>query len=1117
MRSRVVDPATTAVAAPAEGAAVARACWYKDAIVYQLHIKAFFDSNDDGIGDFRGLAEKLDYVKDLGVNTVWLLPFYPSPLKDDGYDVADYRNVHPNYGTRGDFRDFVREAHRRELRVITELVINHTSDQHPWFQAARRAPKGSTKRNFYVWSDDPSTYSGTRIIFTDTEKSNWAWDDVAQAYYWHRFFSHQPDLNFDNPQVLKAVYRVMRFWLDMGVDGFRLDAIPYLVEREGTNNENLPETHAVLKELRALVDADYPDVLLLAEANQWPEDVREYFGDGDECHMAYHFPLMPRMYMAMAQEERHPITEIMAQTPDIPETCQWAIFLRNHDELTLEMVTSKERDYMYNMYAADKRARINLGIRRRLAPLLENDVGRIKLMNSLLLSMPGSPILYYGDEIGMGDNIYLGDRDGVRTPMQWRPERNAGFSRADPQRLYLPPIMDPIYGYEAVNVEAQAREPASLLNWTRRMLAVRKGLAAFGRGTLTFLRPANRKILAYLRQHEDEIVLCVANLARSAQPCELDLAKFKGHVPIELLGRTAFPPVGEQAYMMTLAGHGFLWFRLARSEEVPAQHDEQRPRAELPVLVLFDGWASLFRDRVVPWRMTMSDKVRAQTEREVLPEFVAGRRWFAAKGASIRRVEIADHVEWKPNERSFLVTLARVEDAAGETQTYFLPLTLAWEDDDEERMRALATYTIAKVRQQAQVGVLADAFADDAFVRALVAAVGSGLDLPAARGRLRFAPTSAFSALAGDSPQALEVRLPPAQSSNTIVALGERLFVKGYRRLQAGVNPEVEIGRYLTEVAHFAHAVPVAGSVDYVADDGRIATLALVQGFVQNQGNGWDYTLSYLDRFFEEAATERAVAMPASEHHGAYVALSRTLGARTAELHAAFARATGDAAFAPEPIAAADLAGWTERVRREAAATLGKLAQRRDALPEVARADAHALLAQQDALLARIAAHAEDPAGGAKTRVHGDYHLGQVLLVRNDFVITDFEGEPARTMAERQQKQSPLKDVAGMLRSYDYAMHAALQHFLTERPDARGTVERAARAWREEAAQGFLEGYDDVAAKARIAPARGETRGLLEFFLLEKAVYELTYELDNRPDWLRIPLAGLLDVLARSR
>lgn len=734
---------------PAHAAATAGdALWYKDAVVYQLHVKAFHDSNEDGIGDFAGLTAKLDYVRDLGANTIWLLPFYPSPLRDDGYDVADYTNVHPAYGTRSDFRAFVREAHRRGLRVVTELVVNHTSDQHPWFQAARRAPRGSRKRDFYVWSDDAGKYAGTRIIFTDTEKSNWHWDDLAQQHYWHRFFSHQPDLNFDNPSVLKAIFRVMRYWLDAGVDGFRLDAIPYLVEREGTSNENLPETHEVLRRLRARLDATYPGRMLLAEANQWPEDVQEYFGLGDECHMAYHFPLMPRMYMAIAQEDRHPITEIMAQTPDIPPRCQWAIFLRNHDELTLEMVTSRERDYMYQLYAADPRARINLGIRRRLAPLMENDLGRIKLMKSLLFSMPGSPILYYGDEIGMGDNIYLGDRNGVRTPMQWSPDRNGGFSRADPQRLYLQPIMDAVYGYAAVNVESQARDPSSLLNWTRRMLAVRKTISAFGRGTLSFLRPANRKILAYLREHGDEIILCVANVSRTAQPVELDLSRHRGRVPLELLGRTAFPPVGELPYMLTLPGHGFLWFRLAQPGEIPGTEERVAP-LELPVLVLFEGWESLFRDRVVPWRIAMAERVRAQLETEVLPPYVASRRWYAAKGEPLARVTIADHVEWRRESRSWLVTLVHAERADAEPHTYFLPLALAWEDREDARVRALAPLTLAKVRRQAEVGVLADALGDEAFARAVVAAIGAGEEVKTAKGVLRFRPAARFAELAG--------------------------------------------------------------------------------------------------------------------------------------------------------------------------------------------------------------------------------------------------------------------------------------------------------------------------------------------------------------------------------
>src|SRR5450432_911720 len=579
--------------APLTGIIADDALWYKDAVIYQVNVKSFFDSNDDGIGDFKGLTSKLDYIHDLGVNTLWLMPFYPSPLKDDGYDISDYQNVHPQFGTLDDFRVMLREAHRLELKVITELIINHTSDQHPWFQAARAAPLGSPLRDFYVWSDTDQKYLDTRIIFTDTELSNWTWDNQAKAFYWHRFFSHQPDLNFDNPQVLEAVLATMRFWLDMGVDGFRLDAIPYLVEREGTNNENLPETHAVIKQIRKLIDEHYGNRLLLAEANQWPEDVREYFGNGDECHMAYHFPLMPRMYSAIAQEDRHPITEIMAQTPDIPEGCQWAIFLRNHDELTLEMVTSKERDYLYQTYAADPRARLNLGIRRRLAPLLDNDLDKIKLMNSLLLSMPGSPMIYYGDEIGMGDNVYLGDRDGVRTPMQWRPDRNAGFSSADPQRLYLPPIMDPVYGYQAVNVEAQARETSSLLNWMRRMLAARKLHKAFGRGSLTFLRPTNRKILAYLREYEDDLLLCVVNLARSAQPVELDLAQYKGLIPIEVMGRASFPTIGDLPYVLTIPGHGFMWFRLVKSSDAAAKREDRLPREELPVLVLFDGWQSL--------------------------------------------------------------------------------------------------------------------------------------------------------------------------------------------------------------------------------------------------------------------------------------------------------------------------------------------------------------------------------------------------------------------------------------------------------------------------------------------------------------------------------------------
>jgi maltose alpha-D-glucosyltransferase/alpha-amylase len=536
--------------------------WYKDAVIYETHVKAFFDSNNDGVGDFRGLTQKLDYLQQLGVTCIWVLPFFPSPLRDDGYDIADYTGVHASYGTLDDFKEFLTAAHDRELQVMVELVINHTSDQHPWFRAARKAAAGSLERDFYVWSETDQKYRDARIIFTDTEKSNWAWDPEAQAYYWHRFFAHQPDLNFDNPAVLREVLNAMRFWLDMGVDGLRLDAIPYLVERDGTNCENLPETHETIKKIRRELDAGYTKRVLLGEANQLPLDVLPYFGNEDECHMAFHFPLMPRIFMALRLEDNHPILDIMSRTPEIPASCQWGLFLRNHDELTLEMVTDDERDYMYLAYSADPRMRLNVGIRRRLAPLMDNNRRRIELMYSILFSFPGTPVIYYGDEIGMGDNIYLGDRNGVRTPMQWSADRNAGFSRANPARLYSPVIIDPVWGYEAVNVEAQEGDSSSLLNWMRNMIELRKLFKVFGRGTLEFLNPGNRKVLAYLRRYEADQILCVANLSRFAQPVELDLSHLEKMTPVEMLGYTEFPAIDGAPYRLSLAPYSFFWFEL---------------------------------------------------------------------------------------------------------------------------------------------------------------------------------------------------------------------------------------------------------------------------------------------------------------------------------------------------------------------------------------------------------------------------------------------------------------------------------------------------------------------------------------------------------------------------
>ncbi|MGV3493208.1 MAG: maltose alpha-D-glucosyltransferase [Ramlibacter sp.] len=1078
-----------------------------DAVIYQLNVKAFFDSNDDGMGDFKGVTAKLDYVKDLGVNTIWLMPFYPSPLRDDGYDISEYTDVHPQYGTLADFREMLDEAHKRGLRVITELVINHTSSEHPWFQRARRAPPGSPERDFYVWSDTDDKYKGVRIIFTDTETSNWSWDPVAKAYYWHRFFSHQPDLNFDNPAVLEAVFKIMKFWLDMGVDGFRLDAVPYLIERDGTSCENLPETHAVIKKLRAAIDANYSCRFLLAEANMWPEDVREYFGNGDECHACYHFPLMPRMYMAIAQEDRYPIVEILQQTPAIPEGCQWTIFLRNHDELTLEMVTSRERDYMYSMYAADRQMRINLGIRRRLAPLMENDLDRVKLMNGMLLSMPGAPIIYYGDEIGMGDNVFVGDRNGVRTPMQWNPDRNAGFSRADPQRLYLQPIMDAVFGYAALNVEAQSRDASSLLNWTRRMLAVRATSHAFGRGRRRFLKPGNRKVLAYVAEHDDDVILCVFNLSRAAQPVELDLSTWRGRVPVEMLGRTPFPPIGELPYLLTLPSYGFYWFRLAADVQMPKWHAEGIALQELSILVLFDGWNSFLRDRVMPWRIGMAEGLREQFEADTLPGYIERQRWYAAKGTALHRARLVDHAEWNVGERSWFLPLLQLQGPPVEG-SYFVPLALAWEDFGEERFARLQGAALAKVRQQANVGVMADAFHDEEFCRELVRAIRDGLELPTDQGHLVFRATAAFARVQVDI-DALPVARPSALSSNTVVALDETLFVKGYRNVRPGLNPELEMGRFLTDVARFPNCVPVLGALEYVGKDRQRMTLALVQSYASNQGDGWDFTLGYLERQLEDMLTHGR-APGGAEAHGGFLALVATLGQRTAELHLALSLRSGDPAFDPEPLTQADVEADAARARGEADQSLQLLRERLPQLPQAAQEEAQALLARADALRERLRAGGPPAAGALKTRYHGDYHLGQVLVSGNDFLIIDFEGEPARSFDERRTKGSALRDVAGMLRSFSYARWSALRR-VARAPEDLELLAVPAREWELACREAFLRAY--TARMAAAEPAPPVPRDLLELYELQKALYELRYEINNRAEWVQVPVRGLLEAL----
>jgi maltose alpha-D-glucosyltransferase/alpha-amylase len=1075
--------------------------WYKDAIIYQLHVKAFADSNNDGIGDFAGLTEKLGYLQDLGVTTLWLLPFYPSPGRDDGYDIADYGDINPDFGTMKDFKRFIQEAKKRGLRVITELVINHTSDQHDWFKRARRSDPNSSARNWYVWSDTDQKYQGTRIIFTDTEKSNWTWDPEAGQFYWHRFFSHQPDLNFDNPRVVSALVQVMKRWLDTGVDGFRLDAIPYLCERDGTNNENLPETHAIIKRLRQELDSYAKGKVLLAEANQWPEDVQEYFGRGDECQMAYHFPLMPRIYMAIAQEDRFPITDILRQTPDIPNSCQWALFLRNHDELTLEMVTDVERDYLWSTYANDPRARINVGIRRRLAPLMDNDRRKIELMNSLLLSFPGTPIIYYGDEIGMGDNIYLGDRNGVRTPMQWTPDRNGGFSRADPARLYAPTIMDPVYGYESVNVEAQSRSLSSLLSATKRLIAVRKSTLAFGRGTMTFIRPENRSVLCYVRQYQDQVILCVANLSRSAQATELDLSAWKGRIPLEMLGRTRFPAIGDLPYMVTLAPYGFYWFELQEPDKSAPVVPRAVPEFETLVVPLNATWVSLARERGV-------------FERDVLPAHLARTRWYPERSAkaiqpalvsAVPFCDIGDNRPWL----AFFETTQR-----GVTTRYVLPMQIEWVRFDRERYNP---HAFAAVRQGAREGTLLDVATDQIFIALLLRNLRESLVVEEGEQglRLEFKPTTRFS----DKPvrQPERIRAVETEQSNSTALVDEDYVVKIYRKLESGMNPEIEMGRFLTDVVGFANTPALLGSVELVDGDKRSA-IGIVHSFVANQGDAWIVTASYLDRFVDEQRL-----LPPSEHPGEseeqvpYLRYMSQAGRRTGEMHIALAGNSELAEFAPEPTRPEDVQRWIDDILLRAERVADTLRQRRDSLKEADRPLVDRLLALQDSLPDRLNRMLPREIDGLNIRHHGDLHLGQLLIVKDDIFIIDFEGEPRRTIAERRRKAPAARDVAGLIRSIDYSATAAYERALRVGSDDQNRLATALAEWRDRAVDAFLASYRETTANQRFWPA-GATAAdqILNFFLLEKAFYEVEYELSHRPDWLRVPLTGILRILTQQ-
>jgi maltose alpha-D-glucosyltransferase/alpha-amylase len=1095
--------------------------WYKDAVIYEIHVRAFHDGNGDGIGDFEGLIGKLDYLQDLGVTAVWLLPFYPSPLRDDGYDISDYRQVHPSYGSLRHFRTFLREAHRRGMRVITELVLAHTSDEHPWFQRARRARPGSTYRDFYMWSETTDRYREARVIFTDFEDSNWSFDPVAQSFFWHRFYSHQPSLNYDNPAVRQAMFDVVDYWLSMGVDGLRLDAVPYLFAREGTSCENLPETFDFLRQLRAHVDARFPDRMLLAEANQWPEDAVAYMGtSGDVCHMAFHFPLMPRMFMAARQEDRFPMVDILSETPALAPDSQWALFLRNHDELTLEMVTDEERDYMYRAYAQDPQARVNVGIRHRLAPLLGNDRKLIEMMNGLLFSLPGTPILYYGDEIGMGDNIYLGDRNAVRTPMQWDGDRNAGFSTANPQRLYLPLIIDPEYLPQAVNVAAQEQNPSSLLWWMKRLIGLRQRYQAFGRGTLEILRPDNRKVFAFIRRFEEERILVVVNLSRNVQCVELDLSEFRGAVPIELFGNMKFPPVGDLPYFVTLGPHGFYWLYLECEPEQPAT-----PR---PVFRVRGEWDSLFG---APGRRDFE---------AFLPRYISSRRWFGQKARSIAGATIVDAIPIpSPAHRRAgpiaSILIVELEMEYGSPERYTLPLAYAVGGRAEEVNKWQADAVLADLHCQTGDGVLYDALYEPDFDRQLASLMTRRRTLPGGLGKLHGLPTP------GRRPNAALVESTPvpmsAEQSNSSVLFGDQAIAKVIRRFEGGVNPAIELGLFLGERTHYAHAPRTLGSLEYRSDSpGSIpATIALLEQFVPNEGDGWTYVVDALTHGLEEALALRqseelhvvpprdifsvdpSGLEPGHPLVGAHLEWARLLGERTAELHLALTSDRQDPDFAPEPLTGMDRQALYHGARRLTRQVIHDIRQQHDISPTVQQVVEH-----ESDILDLMRSLSATPFEALRIRCHGDFHLGQVLWTGKDFTIIDFEGEPSRSLGRRRLKRPAAVDLAGMIRSFHYASRTAAASLARDLGSSVASVDPSIldswlTFWHRWVSGVYLQSYQSVLGRADFLPAdRAQFADLVNFFMLEKAMYELNYEVNSRPTWMEIPARGILDILRPS-
>ncbi len=1106
--------------------------WYKDAVFYELRLRSFYDSSEDGIGDIQGLIQKLDYLQNLGITALWLLPFYPSPLKDDGYDISDYTSIHSDLGTLSDFKQLLREAHKRGMKIITELVLNHTSDQHPWFQRARRSKPNSSKRNYYLWSDTPEKYKDARIIFKDFEISNWTWDPIAKAYYWHRFYSHQPDLNYDNPAVKKEILDVVDFWLEMGVDGLRLDAVPYLFKRENTNCENLPETHHFLKELRSHIDQKFQNRMLLAEANQWPEDARTYFGSGDECQMAFHFPIMPRMFMGIYMEDRNPLTSILAETPEIPDNAQWSLFLRNHDELTLEMVTDEERDYMYKTYAQDPQARLNLGIRRRLAPLLGNNRKKIELINSLLFSLPGTPVIYYGDEIGMGDNIYLGDRNGVRTPMQWNSDRNAGFSQAHPHKLILPVIIDSEYHYETVNVEAQQHNPSSLLWWMKRMIALVKRYKAFGRGSLELLFPKNRKIFAFLRQHENETILITANLSRFVQYTELNLSKFKGLTPIELFGRTKFPQITDSPYFLTLGPHTFYWFSLEPSN-TNSDLDSAEPkfRKEKPFLETNEDWEVLLKD----------EKYKLEP---LLPDFLRKRKWFEGKDREIKEVTLQDYFPVQDEENRYFILLLQVEYSEGSSQIYTLPLGFTGGEKGEklksEAPQRILTNLIMTHDGKVEHGILYDCLTDKRFCRIFLEWTARKKQVKGASGKASFFSFK-ISQQRKEQGQDSEPVILASEQSASSVKVGNEWVLKLFRRVEQGNNPELGTRKTLREKTSFHAFPPLAGYLKYRKNSGGELTLAVLQPFIPNQGDTWEYTRDQIEHTFEKILTLPSEIKPPSypsetfldlaaidhscsplieELFNSYVPIAERLGKESAALHAALASIQDDPSFTPEPFTPFYQRALYQSLKNQILEGLSAVQGQIGKIPSEFRTFVPLLLNQEKKILKLFQILVNHKILGYRIRCHGNLNLKKLLFTGEDFFFLGFEGETAKPLGERIIKRSPLLDAASMISSFHDVVYAALF-----RQKERGVpleqlsiLEDWVRIWSRRVSTVFLKSYQkylkSFSSNPFLIPEDSkDIKDLILIYWVEKAFYRLRYAFSTRPHEIEIQAERVLRLM----